>query len=88
MVCTQVSSIAITPPSDLPTDCIQSAVATCVLGTDVPVGVVNECAYRFLIPTEKLLANPITKALFDEDKATFHVASDPSRRLVWYPCRR
>ncbi|KAF5532893.1 FAD dependent oxidoreductase [Fusarium mexicanum] len=68
-------------------DGIHSAVAPCVLGSDIPTTEVNECAYRFLIPTEKLLANPKTSLLFQEDKTTFHVAAAPDKRLVWYPCR-
>ncbi|KAH7133854.1 FAD binding domain-containing protein, partial [Dactylonectria macrodidyma] len=68
-------------------DGVHSVVARCVLGADVPAGVVNECAYRFLIPTAKLLNNPTTRPLFQEDKATFHIAATPEMRLVWYPCR-
>ncbi|TIC91646.1 6-hydroxynicotinate 3-monooxygenase [Colletotrichum higginsianum] len=68
-------------------DGLHSVVARSVLGTDIPAGVVNECAYRFLIPTSKLLNNLVTKPLFQEDVATFHVATGSDRRLVWYPCR-
>ncbi|WQF90213.1 Putative FAD/NAD(P)-binding domain superfamily [Colletotrichum destructivum] len=60
---------------------LHSVVARSVLGTDFPVGVVNECAYRFLIPTSKLLGNPITKPLFQEDVETFHVVTGSDRRL-------
>ncbi|KAJ4247096.1 hypothetical protein NW762_013234 [Fusarium torreyae] len=68
-------------------DGIHSSVAPCVLGSDIPAAEVNECAYRFLIPTEKLVANPKTAPLFQENKTTFHVAATNDRRLVWYPCR-
>ncbi|KAH7128873.1 FAD binding domain-containing protein [Dactylonectria macrodidyma] len=68
-------------------DGIHSVVARCLLDTDILTGVVNECAYRFLIPTSKLLDNPMTRPLFREDKITSHIAATPDRRLVWYPCR-
>ncbi|RYC80438.1 hypothetical protein BFJ63_vAg16674 [Fusarium oxysporum f. sp. narcissi] len=68
-------------------DGIHSVIAPCILGSDIPAASINECAYRFLIPTAKLRENPATAGLFQEDKTTFHVASKADRRLVWYPCR-
>lgn len=66
----------------------QSIIANRVLGDSKPAVSVNECAFRFLIPTKKLQDNEITSPLFQEEKTTFHIASSSDRRLVWYPCRK
>jgi len=66
---------------------MQSIIAKAVLGSEVPGTEVGECAYRFLIPTEILRQNPVTKRLFEDPECSFNIASAPDRRLVWYPCR-
>ncbi|KAI8939770.1 hypothetical protein NX059_003512 [Plenodomus lindquistii] len=68
-------------------DGVHSLIAKAVLGADIPGTEVGECAYRFLLPTETLRQNPLTKALFEDPKCSFNIASAPDRRLVWYPCR-
>ncbi|QKX54140.1 uncharacterized protein TRUGW13939_01224 [Talaromyces rugulosus] len=68
-------------------DGVHSVVAQCVLGAEIPASAVGEGAFRFLIPTEKLLKNPITKPLFQDEKVTSHIAAVSDRRIVYYPCR-
>ncbi|KAF2846019.1 putative salicylate hydroxylase [Plenodomus tracheiphilus IPT5] len=68
-------------------DGVHSIIAKAVLGTEIPGTEVGECAYRFLIPTEALRQNPLTRELFRDPKCSFNIASAPDRRLVWYPCR-
>ncbi|KAH9880160.1 hypothetical protein J1614_002186 [Plenodomus biglobosus] len=63
-------------------DGVHSIIAKAVLGTDIPGTEVGECAYRFLIPTETLRHNPLTKALFEDPNCSFNIASAPDRRLV------
>ncbi|KAF1936600.1 FAD/NAD(P)-binding domain-containing protein [Clathrospora elynae] len=44
--------------------------------------------FRFLISTEKLQANPLTKQLIDRiGLRSLNAFCDPQRRLVLYPCR-
>jgi salicylate hydroxylase len=44
--------------------------------------------FRFLIPTEKLQANPITAPLFPISQPSgMRIAVLGNRRMVWYPCR-
>jgi len=48
------------------------------------------CAYRFLIPSAEIEADPETKAfLHGPQRSTARVWVDPSgrRRLIGYPCR-
>ena len=48
----------------------------------------GQSIFRFLIPTEKLRANPITAPLFPESGPSgIRVAVLGNRRIVWYPCR-
>lgn len=44
--------------------------------------------FRFLIPVEKLQANPITRAFLDKiGLDAVHLFVGPDRRIVLYPCR-
>lgn len=51
----------------------------------VPTGT---AVYRFLIPTEKLLADEQTRHIYEGDKFSLSIAPHKDERLVWYPCRR
>ncbi|KAH8689105.1 hypothetical protein BGW36DRAFT_352497 [Talaromyces proteolyticus] len=68
-------------------DGVHSVVAQCVLGGTIPAIEVKKCAFRFLIPTQKLLDNHITKPLFEDGRIRMQIATAPDRRLVFYPCR-
>ncbi|KAJ9615479.1 hypothetical protein H2200_001554 [Cladophialophora chaetospira] len=71
-------------------DGIRTRAASKVVGTKenldaLPTGTI---AYRFLVPTEKLLKDPRTRHLFDVDKHAINIApAGVDHRLVWYPCR-
>ncbi|EKD20524.1 salicylate hydroxylase [Drepanopeziza brunnea f. sp. 'multigermtubi' MB_m1] len=44
-------------------------------------------AYRFLIPTEELAADPETVQFTEDDDGRVKFFVGEGRRLVWYPCR-
>ena len=68
----------------------QSEFAAKVVDPGLPIGVrpTGTAVYRFLIPTEKLLADPQTRSLFDKEGFRGSIARLQDARLVWYPCRR
>lgn len=48
----------------------------------------GQSIFRFLIPTAKLQANPITAPIFPASEPSgIRVAVLGNRRMVWYPCR-
>ncbi|KAF2109355.1 putative salicylate hydroxylase [Lophiotrema nucula] len=48
----------------------------------------DQSAFRFLIPTTELAADPQTAPLIEDDDGRFKVLlGDRGNRLVWYPCR-
>lgn len=54
----------------------------------LPARRTGQSIFRFLIPTEKLRANPTTAPLFPESEPSgIRVAVLGNRRMVWYPCR-
>ena len=44
-------------------------------------------AYRFLIPTTELAADPETVQFTEDDDGRMKFVVEEGRRLVWYPCR-
>jgi salicylate hydroxylase len=53
-----------------------------------PASRTGQSIFRFLVPTEKLRANPVTTAIFPESEPSgIRVAVLGNRRMVWYPCR-
>jgi len=53
-----------------------------------PASRIGQSIFRFLVPTEKLRAHPVTAAIFPESEPSgIHVAVLGNRRMVWYPCR-
>ncbi|KAH8805538.1 salicylate hydroxylase [Xylogone sp. PMI_703] len=70
-------------------DGVHSIAVETILGAPNPAYPTGQIAYRFLIPTSKLLEDPLTAQLVDNE-GTMKFFIDPgdfSRRLVWYPCR-
>jgi hypothetical protein len=69
---------------------LKTRFASKVVGTEenisaLPTGTV---AYRFLVPTNKLLDDPRTRDIFNVDKHAINIApAGLDCRLVWYPCR-
>jgi hypothetical protein len=49
---------------------------------------VRESTFRFIIPTESLLNNDLTRPLFMDKPPTLNVAVSGDKRIVWYPCRK
>jgi salicylate hydroxylase len=48
----------------------------------------GQSIFRFLIPTEKLRAHPVTASIFPESEPSgLRIAVLGNRRMVWYPCR-
>lgn len=59
-----------------------------IAGDISPASRTGQSIFRFLIPTEKLRANPLTAPLFPEDEPSgIRIAVLGNRRMVWYPCR-
>ncbi|KAI9661304.1 MAG: hypothetical protein M1821_009631 [Bathelium mastoideum] len=68
-------------------DGIHSFLTAKVIGSDNSAHPTGQSAFRFLIPTEKLLKDPETRDLIEGRPDGIYVGSGPDRRLVWYPCR-
>ncbi|KAK4552933.1 hypothetical protein LTR86_010065 [Recurvomyces mirabilis] len=69
-------------------DGVHSRVAWHVLGEDTPKpSPSGVCAFRFLMPTSKLLENEKTRPYFQDRINSFNAATTDDRRLAWYPCR-
>lgn len=45
-------------------------------------------AYRFLIPSEEIAADPETVQFTEDDDGRMKFIVAEGRRLVWYPCRK
>ena len=71
-------------------DGVHSGAVEAVLGAPNPALPTTgyNFAYRFLIPTKDIAADPETVQFTENDDGTmkFFVGSD--KRLVWYPCRK
>lgn len=69
-------------------DGVHSAAVALVTGRETPALPTGQSAFRFLIPTEDLLADKQTAHFLEEKDGQFKVfAGEGGRRLVWYPCR-
>ncbi|OQV00738.1 FAD binding domain-containing protein [Cladophialophora immunda] len=71
-------------------DGVRSSFTAKVVGDDVlsratPTGT---AVYRFLIPTARLLEDPQTQPLFQNESFCGSIARLKHSRLVWYPCRQ
>ncbi|KAI9822970.1 MAG: cis-Golgi t-SNARE syntaxin [Phylliscum demangeonii] len=72
-------------------DGLHSVVQQAING-EYPARDTGSSAFRFLIPTERLMADPVTAALVAGKRNTLYVCPDtspdaPNRLLVWYECR-
>ncbi|KAH8803320.1 putative salicylate hydroxylase [Xylogone sp. PMI_703] len=67
-------------------DGVHSRFTSKITGYDVPAHATGHSAFRFLVPTEKLLADEETRQLF-EGPPGLSIATIGDRRLIWYPCR-
>ncbi|KAL1962936.1 hypothetical protein VTN77DRAFT_9032 [Rasamsonia byssochlamydoides] len=68
-------------------DGVHSRFAYKVTGFDSPAARTGQAAFRFLIPTRKLLDDEETRSLFEDSMGRLTLAVGEDRRLVWYPCR-
>jgi len=66
----------------------QSVVSQSVVGEAVPAHETGQSAFRFLIPTVRLLEDPETRWLVEDKPATMNIFKNDDRRLVAYPCKR
>ncbi|KAF9880333.1 salicylate hydroxylase [Colletotrichum karsti] len=79
----------VTPDLVVVADGIHSAGVEAVLGSPnpaFPAGQDNFC-YRFLLPMEEVLADPITADLFDNASGSVRMFLGDGKRIVTYPCR-
>ena len=65
----------------------QSVIAKEVQGNIATASETGQSAFRFLIPSNILEGLGREKDLFKTNPAGITIATDPQRRLVWYPCR-
>lgn len=70
-------------------DGIHSLAATFVPGCGKPATATGFSAFRFLVPTDEMLADEETRPLVDgKDGDTYIFIGREGRRLVCYPCRK
>ena len=73
-------------------DGLRSVVHKAVVGKESVARDTGMSAFRFLIPTEKVMADPITAKLLNSKRNILSLYLDdsggpPARLLVWYECR-
>jgi salicylate hydroxylase len=70
-------------------DGVHSTATPLVLGEALSSFTTDHSAFRCLIPTSELAADPVTAFLVDKtvDDGRFKVFTHNENRLVWYPCR-
>ncbi|CAK7204886.1 hypothetical protein SEUCBS139899_007648 [Sporothrix eucalyptigena] len=66
---------------------VKSKTTSSVNGDAVQADETGHSAFRFMIPTQKLVDSGLADVLNIGDTAYMNVAKDVDRRLVWYPCR-
>ncbi|CAH0054427.1 unnamed protein product [Clonostachys solani] len=67
-------------------DGVHSTLRPLVSGENIPAFPSGGCAFRFLVPIEKVRANPLTAPLVQKS-GDFQIWEGKNRRLVVYPCR-
>jgi len=70
------------------TDIQQSIVSQYVVGEPAPAHETGQSAFRFLVPTARLLEDPETRWLVEDKPATMNIFKNDDRRLVAYPCKK
>ncbi|KAL8723399.1 MAG: hypothetical protein Q9225_000315 [Loekoesia sp. 1 TL-2023] len=69
-------------------DGVHSSAVSRVIGHDTKALPTGFSAFRFLIPTEVILADAQTRRFLEEQDGKFRIfVGEGGRRLVWYPCR-
>ncbi|RPB23406.1 FAD/NAD(P)-binding domain-containing protein [Terfezia boudieri ATCC MYA-4762] len=68
-------------------DGVHSAFVSKITGSSSPAIPSGYSAFRFLIPTETLLADPITQPFFANKPGSLNAIIYQDRRLIFYPCR-
>ena len=58
------------------------------MGVHNPALPTNVFAYRFLIPSKELAADPETIQFTEDDDGRMKFYIEEHKRLVWYPCRK
>lgn len=66
---------------------LKSFLTAKIIGSENPAHSTGQSAFRFLIPTEKLLQDPEARKVIEGRPDGIYLGSAPDRRLVWYPCR-
>jgi hypothetical protein len=68
---------------------VQSTLAPKVVGKEIPASHTQVSTFRFLLPTEQLMADPVTRPFFENQPAALRISNLPdNRKFVVYPCRR
>lgn len=69
-------------------DGVHSSAISEVIGRDTTALPTGSSAFRFLIPTESILADVQTRHFLEEKDGRLNIfVGQGGRRLVWYPCR-
>ncbi|MCJ1462470.1 hypothetical protein MMC07_001072 [Pseudocyphellaria aurata] len=68
-------------------DGVHSMASSLVPSHGTPAAATGHSAYRFLIPTEELLADEETRPIFEGKDGQFYIFVGEKNRLVIYPCR-
>lgn len=68
-------------------DGVHSVFVSKVTGSSSPAISSGYSAFRFLIPMENLLADPVTQPFFAYGPGALNIVSNLDHRLVFYPCR-
>lgn len=71
-------------------DGVHSGAVEAILGAPNPAHPTTNYnfAYRFLIPTAEIAADPETMQFTEDDEGRMKFVVEEGRRLVWYPCRK
>ena len=69
-------------------DGVHSKAVSLVTGQETAATPTGFSAFRFLIPTEEILADERTRHFLEGKEGEFKIfVGEGGRRLVWYPCR-
>lgn len=71
-------------------DGVHSSAVEAILGAPNPAVPTTHYnfAYRFLIPSSEIAADPETVQFTEDDDGRIKFIVGEGRRLVWYPCRK
>jgi salicylate hydroxylase len=69
-------------------DGVHSSAVAAVLGAPNPARSTFHFAYRLLIPSKEIAADPETSQFAEGDDGQMKFMVGDGKRIVWYPCRK